>query len=121
MGLTDIGERLALDATLTGTLTVALYTAAPGEGGGGTEVSGGSYARQSIAFGAAATNSGTTTASNSGEILFPVATANWGTVAAAAVYNGANMVWYGTLGTSRTVNSGDQFRFAAASIVLGME
>jgi hypothetical protein len=121
MALTDIGERLALDATLTGTLTVALYTAAPGEAGGGTEVSGGSYARQSITFNAAATVSGTTTADNAAEVLFPVATANWGTVVAAGVFNGSDLVWYGNLTISRTVNSGDQFRFAAGSIAVGIE
>jgi hypothetical protein len=120
MALTDFGERLALDASLTGTLTVALYTVAPTDTGGGTEVSGGSYARQSITFDAAATATGTTTAKNAAEILFPVATGNWGTVVAAAVFVGSDMVWYGNLTASRTVNSGDQFRFADEAIVLGM-
>lgn len=121
MALTDFGERLALDASLGGTLEVALYTVAPGEAGGGTEVSGGSYARQSISFNAAATASGTTTADNDAEILFPLATGNYGTVVAAAVFDGSDMIWYGNLTTSRTVNSGDQFRFAIGAIVLGIE
>lgn len=121
MALTDFAERLALDETLTGTLTVALYTVAPGEAGGGTEVSGGSYARQSITFNAAATVSGTTTADNDADVLFPVATGNYGTVVAAAIFNGADMVWYGNLTANRTVNSGDQFRFSAGAIVLGIE
>lgn len=121
MALTDFAERLAIDETLTGTLTVALYTVAPGEAGGGTEVTGGSYARQSITFSAAATVSGTSTAKNSADVLFPVATGNYGVVVAAAVFNGSDMVWYGNLTTSRTVNSGDQFRFATNAIVVGIE
>jgi hypothetical protein len=121
MALTDAGERIALDATLTGTIQVALFTAAPGESGGGTEVTGGSYARQSVTFGAAATVTGTTTASNTNEVIFPVATADWGTVVAAGVFNGSDLVWYGNLTTSRIVLNGDEFRFAIGSIVLGLE
>jgi len=36
--------------TAPGTHYVALFTAAPSDSGGGTEVSGGAYARQTIAF-----------------------------------------------------------------------
>jgi hypothetical protein len=120
MALTDIGERLALDASLAGTLEVALYTVAPTDTGGGTEVTGGSYARQSITFDPAGTVGGTTTAANDAEILFPVATGNYGTVVAAAVFDGSDMIWYGNLTTNRAVNTGDQFRFAIGSIVLGI-
>ena len=40
--------------TSPATAYVALYTSAPGPTGGGTEVSGGSYARTACTFGAAA-------------------------------------------------------------------
>ena len=58
------------------TVYVALYTAAPTDAGGGTEVTGGSYARQSAAFSAPSGNQ----ISNSAQVTFPEATANWGTV-----------------------------------------
>ena len=51
-GFSDYGENFALDAVFGSgtipTLYLALYTAAPTDAGGGTEVSGGSYARKSI-------------------------------------------------------------------------
>ena len=73
--LSDHAEKLLLDFLMTtGTATrptnwyVALYTAAPSDSGGGTEVSGAGYARQSVAFDAAATPGGTT--SNSADVSF---------------------------------------------------
>ena len=57
---------------------VALFTAAPSDAGGGTEVTGGSYARE-LAGLSEATGSGGTT-SNAAEIAFTQATASWGTV-----------------------------------------
>jgi len=77
-GLTNFGEDLVLDFLFTtGTATrptawyVSLYTVAPTESAGGTEVSGGSYARVSTSF----TVSGTapTQASNTAA----VALASW--------------------------------------------
>jgi hypothetical protein len=96
---------------------IALYTVAPGEGGGGTEVSGGSYARQAVTF----TVSGTapTEASNSVAVEFPTATANWGTVVAAAIFDAStsgNMLAYANLTTSKTIDSGDVLRFNAGSL-----
>jgi hypothetical protein len=123
--LTNFGERQALDAVGNGaTLYAALFTAAPGETGGGTEVSGGSYARQLMAISAASSDGGgVTTASNSSEVLFPEAGASWGTITHMALFDAAssgNMIWYGELTSPRTVNLGDQFRFAAGSVALSM-
>ena len=93
---------------------IALFTAAPGETGGGTEVSGGSYARTSATF----TVSGNT-ASNSANIEFPAATASWGTVTHAAIFDassGGNQIAYATLTASKTIDSGDILRFPAGDI-----
>ena len=56
--LSDYAEKLLLDYSMTaGSVTrptawyVALYTSAPNDAGGGTEVSGGGYARKTVAFG----------------------------------------------------------------------
>jgi hypothetical protein len=92
----------------------ALFTAAPSDSGGGTEVTGGSYARVAVTrnttnFPAASGGA----LSNGSAITWPTATANWGTVVAVGVYDAAsagNLICWATLATNRTVNSGDTFR-----------
>lgn len=92
---------------------LALYTVAPTDSTSGTEVSGGSYARQAVTM----TVTGDT-ASNSANVEWPEATASWGTVVAAAVMDassGGNIIAYGNLTTSKAVGSGDVFRFVAGA------
>jgi hypothetical protein len=92
--------------------TLALYTVAPGEAGGGTEVTGGSYARTAVTFSVSGD-----TATNSAAVEFPAATANWGTVVAVGVFdNSSALVAYANLSTSRTVNSGDVFRIPSGDL-----
>lgn len=107
--------------TPASTLYVALYTVAPSDAGGGTEVStsGSAYARQVMAFTVSGSNP--TQATNSGAVEFPTATSNWGTIVAAAVFDastGGNMLAWADLTTSKTVNSGDVFRFQASSFTI---
>ena len=100
--------------TAPSTLYVALYTSAPSDTGGGTEVSGGAYARQTAAFTVTAD-----TASNTSAIEYPTATANYGTVVAVGVFDASssgNLLAYGNLTTSKTVSTGDVFRFNAGAI-----
>jgi hypothetical protein len=100
--------------TAPSTLYVALYTSAPSDTGGGTEVSGGAYARQTAAF--TVTND---TASNTSAIEYPTATADYGTVVAVGVFDASssgNLLAYGNLTTSKTVSTGDVFRFNAGAI-----
>jgi hypothetical protein len=88
---------------------VGLFTTAPGEAGGGTEVSGGSYARQTIAL----TVTGDT-ASNSANVEFPEATASWGTITHMAVFDalsGGNQIAYAALTASKAIGIGDVLRF----------
>jgi hypothetical protein len=99
---------------------IALYTAAPGDAGGGTEVTGGSYARF-------ATTTTTHWAAASGgsianliDLVFPTATANWGTITSVAILDAAtvgNFIWWGDLSASKVVNSGDVFKFLAGQLV----
>lgn len=100
--------------TAPATLYVALYTSAPSDTGGGTEVSGGAYARQTAAF--TVTND---TASNTSAIEYPTATADYGTVVAVGIFDAlssGNLLAYGNLTTSKTVSTGDVFRFNAGAI-----
>lgn len=93
---------------------VALFTAAPGEAGGGTEVSGGSYARLSATF----TVSGDL-ATNSGALEWPTAAADWGTISHVAVFDassGGNMLAYAALTASKNITTGDVFRIPAGDL-----
>jgi hypothetical protein len=100
------------------TVYVALFTVAPGEAGGGTEVTGGSYARQVAAFSAAA--SGAT--SNSGNIDFvnmPAAT-----TVAIGIFDAlttGNLLLYGTLTTNKTTDAGDTLRIATGDLDISID
>jgi hypothetical protein len=135
--MTDYLENKIVDWLLRGqtftppaTVYVGLFTAAPTDAGGGTEVSGGSYARvavtSSLANWAGTQSAGSTTAStgssgtttNNNAITFPAPTANWGTVTAFGVFDaatGGNLLVYGNLNTAKTINNGD----AAPSFAAG--
>jgi hypothetical protein len=96
------------------TLYLALYTVAPDDTGGGTEVSGTSYARQTIAF--TVVND---TASNTSAVEFPTAGSTWGTVVAVGIFDNltsGNLLAYGNLTSSKTIASGDVFRVPAGDL-----
>lgn len=91
-------------------LTVHLYTAAPGETGGGTEVTGGNYSSVSRApldanWTAASGTDGLT--DNAAALTFPTPNANWGTITHMAIKLDTNMAIYGALTAQKTVNNGD--------------
>jgi hypothetical protein len=97
---------------------VALYTVAPSDSGGGTEVSGGSYARQSATFDAAA--SGAT--QNSGNIDFANMPAV--TVVAVGIFDaasGGNLLVHGTLTANKTLDAGDTLRIATGDLDISID
>lgn len=103
------------------TLYIGLFTVTPGESGGGTEVTGGAYARQLFTFGAVAAQSSGSQVANSAQITFPVATAGWGTVVAVGIFDAVtsgNMLYYGALGSSVAVNTNNQFIIASGALTL---
>ena len=123
---TDHTESLVLTWLLTsGTATrptawyVGLFTAAPSDTGGGTEVSGSGYAR--VATGTM-TISGTspTTATNAAAIEFAAASGgNWGAIGWAAIFDAStsgNMLAWAALSTARTINDGDVLRIPAGDL-----
>lgn len=94
-------------------LHIGLFTAAPNDAGGGTEVSGGSYARvqrnPADANWTAPDGTGGVTA-NAAVITFPAPTANWGTVTHWAIFDastGGNMLLHGELTAPRVISNGD--------------
>ena len=93
---------------------LALYTTAPTDAGGGTELSGNAYARQAVTFAVSGTSP--TLATNSSAIEYPTATASWGTIVAVGVFDSSssgNLLAWADLTSSRSVGSGDIFRIPA--------
>lgn len=135
--LTDYAENKLVDHIFRGqtftapaTLYISLHTASCSDSSGGTEVTGGSYARvavtSSLANWAGTQSAGSTSASsgtggqtsNNAAITFPAPTANWGSVTHFGIYDAStsgNMIICQSLTTSKTINNGD----AAPSFAIG--
>lgn len=102
-------------------LYVALFTSAPSDAGGGTEVSGGAYARVNCnAWDAAASGA----LDNTSAITFAQATAAWGTVTHFAVIDATsagNYIVWGTLTASKSIATGDTAQFAAGELDITLD
>lgn len=124
--MSDYLENAIINATLRGqaytppsTVYLALYTSDPTDAKTGTEVSGGAYARQSISFSAPVNG----TASSSADVLFPVATAGWGTVTHIGILDaatGGNFLYHGQLTNNKTIAVDDQLKIAAGDITVSL-
>ena len=123
--LTNTAENLGLDwingvgtpTRPTTPLKTALVTANGTDATAGTEVTGGSYARQSLTVAAAV--SGAT--SNSADLVFSGMPAV--TVVGVEIWDSAGTpvrLWYGPLTASRTVAAGDELRLTAGSLSLSI-
>jgi hypothetical protein len=116
-------------------LWLALFTGAPTDAGGGTEVAGGGYGRVNLApldtnwtatqGGTAGNSSGSGGGtSNAVAITFNAPSANWGTVTHFAVMDaqtGGNMLIWDALTVPRTVIGGDpapSFAIGALQVVV---
>lgn len=141
--LSDYLENKLIDHLLRGqaytapaTVYVGLLTAAPSDTGGGTEVSGNNYARASVASslanwagtqsaGSTLASSGTGgTTSNNGTISFATPSASWGTVTHFGVYDASssgNLLFWGALTISKTINNGDTVSFAAGALTFTID
>lgn len=111
----EIYDHVLRNASYTSPTTVylALFTDATDDAGGGTEVSGGSYARQAVAFDAPTDGVGSNTAAETFTNMPAV------TVTNAALYDAStagNMLMHGTLLSSKTVGAGDSLTFAIGDI-----
>jgi len=97
------------------TTYLALYTSDPTDADTGTEISGGSYARQAITFGAP--SNGTST--NSAAVEFPQATADWGVISHVAIRDAVtsgNLLFHTALDASKTINNGDVFKITTGNL-----
>ena len=101
--------------TSPATVYVSLWTSDPTDAGSGTEVSGGSYARTAVTFGAP--SNGVTT--NSADVTFPTATASWGTVGWIGINDAVtsgNLLYHSPLDTSKVIDSGDIFKIITGNL-----
>ena len=126
MSLSNIFETTTLNWLFTATSVtrptawyIALYTVAPTDGGGGTEISGDAYVREAVAMSVTGDN-----ATNTGAIEWPTATGTWGTIVAVGVFDAlsaGNLIAYGNLTVSKTITSGDVFRIPAGDLDITMD
>jgi len=97
------------------TVYVGLYTTDPTDADTGTEVSGGSYARTAVTFGAP--SDGVTT--NSAAVEFPQASGTWGTVGWIGLLDAStagNLLYHTPLDVSKTISSGDIFKINTSAL-----
>jgi len=101
--------------TSPATVYVALFTSDPTDAGSGTEVSGGSYARTAVTFGAP--SNGVTT--NSAAVEFPQCTSSWGTVGWIGIMDAStsgNLLYHTALDASKTIDTGDIFKISTGNL-----
>jgi hypothetical protein len=96
------------------TVYLSLYTVTPSDAGGGTEVTGGGYARQAITFGAPSAGA----IANTAAVAFTATGANFGTIVAVGIHDalttGNLLAWDGI--TSAVINDGDTINFPIGDI-----
>lgn len=98
---------------------LALYTAAPTDLGGGTEVSGASYARKAITLSAAANGA----VANTAALSFTAAGANFGTITHIGIFDavtGGNLLTWKAI-ASVVINNGDTIEFPIGAIVVAQD
>jgi hypothetical protein len=118
-------ENALINATLRNTtytspttVYAGLFTTDPTDAGSGSEVSGSGYARKAITF--AAPSNGVTT-NSAAACEFDQATGSWGTITHFGIFDAlttGNLLYHGALTTSKTIASGDVFKFATSSVTV---
>lgn len=114
--------RAQTGTTFPTTVYVGLSSTLPNRDGTNvTEPSGNAYARQSVAFSAAATAADVTSIVNSAQVTFPAASpSGWGASLPYAVYydasSGGNYLGSFQLASAKTINAGEIAQFPAGSL-----
>jgi hypothetical protein len=97
-----------------------LYTSNPDEGNTGTEVSGGSYARQALSV----TTASGGIVTSSADVTFPQATASWGTISHIGILDAltsGNLLMYTALTTSKTIDEGDILKISTGNLTASLD
>ena len=81
--------------------------------------SGTAYAREAVTFAAASSGTSATNAT----VTFDAATASWGTVTHVAVMDastGGNVLFWGAVTTSKTIDTGDTFQVTSGNLTVSL-
>lgn len=110
------------------TTYVALFSAAPSDSGGGTEVSGGSYARVALTNNTTNwPNASSGSKSNGAAVTFPTASADWASGSNLTHFgifdasSNGNLLGWGALTTAKPVLNGDTASFAIGALVVTLD
>src|SRR6056297_3482096 len=124
--LSDVYETEVLEWLFTGTTVtrptsfyIGLFTADPTDADTGTEVSGGSYAREAATFSVTGDTATTTAA-----IDFTTATASWGTITHIGIYDAStagNLIAHAALDTAKAIDTGDIFRIPTGDLEITLD
>lgn len=109
-----------VSSSANSTCYCALFISDPTDAGTGTEVSGGSYARKQVTFGAPVDG----VISNTNKIEFDTPTAAWGTVAYWAIYTsstGGTLLASGKVNPEKTVAIGDPPFFNIGALTISCD
>ncbi len=102
------------------TAYVGLFTSDPTDAGTGTEVSGGSYARQVLSV----TTASAGIVTSSGDVTFPQATATWGTISHIGILDAltsGNLLMHTALTTSKTIETGDILKVSSGNLTVTLD
>lgn len=107
--------------TAPSTLYVGLFTASTGleTNSPSAEISGNNYSRQTVTFGAAASGSSASNAT----VTFPAASGTWGTITHVAIMDAStsgNVLFWGAVTTSKTIESGDTFQISSGNLTISL-
>lgn len=127
--LTHYAQNLVINALLRATNLTApatvylglLTTVAANDNGTNTEVTGGSYARVACTWTAGSNQSNGCNTQNVANIVFPQATALWGTITGWFIADAltlGNTIEYGSFATAKQVTNGDTYEVLAGGIVI---
>lgn len=109
------GTLRATTYTAPTTVYVGLYTTDPTDANTGTEVTGGSYVRKAVTFGAPSNGASV----NSAAVEFDQATATWGTVGWIGILDASssgNLLYHTPLDSSKLIENGDVFKISTGNL-----
>ena len=105
------------------TKPTAVYLAAfvgdPGDDGTEVSTTDTGYARQAVTFAGASSGE----ADSNADVVFPVATDDWGTISHLALYDddeAGNLLWYGPMALPKTIDESDQLKVASGNFTVSL-
>ena len=102
------------------TVFVGLYTSNPTDTNSGTDVTGGSYARQALSV----TTASAGIVTSSADVTFPQCTASWGSVGFIGILDAVtsgNLLMHTALTTAKTIDSGDILKITTGNLTVTLD